>query len=93
MREEQAKLYGAGFARFTEAFNKMQSQGMPATLAASKVIQIAEQMPAPIRVPLGADAEEILQMVRDKSDQEVDEFRLRLLGLDKSPAMTKENKR
>lgn len=92
MTGEQKELCGSGFARFTEAFNKMQTQGMAATLAAGKIIEIAEQIPAPIRVPVGQDAEEILQLVREKSDQEIDEFRLRLLGLDSQLMMKKGNR-
>ena len=45
------------------------------------MIELAEQVPAPSRAPVGADAEEMLRVVREKSDAEQDALRLQLVGL------------
>ena len=50
-------------------------------VAAARVIELAEQNPAPSRASVGADAEEILRVVREKSDAEQDAIRLQLVGL------------
>ena len=85
MTSDQRELYGAAFDRFSAAFNRMQAGGLAADAAAVKVVDAAEQIPAPIRVPVGPDAEEILQMVRQRSDAELDVERMRLVDLDPSP--------
>ena len=51
------------------------------TIAARRVIELAEQVPAPSRAPVGTDAEEMLRAVREKSDAEQDALRLQLVGL------------
>jgi NAD(P)-dependent dehydrogenase (short-subunit alcohol dehydrogenase family) len=81
MTPEQNKLYGERFKRFSESLNRMQSEGLPAAEAAEQVIEIAEHTPAPIRATVGTDAAQILQMVREKSDEELDAFRLKLLNI------------
>ena len=81
MTAEQRELYGTTFAEFTDAMNSMQSSGLSSSAAAAKVIEAAEQQPAPIRVPVGPDAEEILRLVHEQSDEELDELRMRLTGL------------
>ena len=48
---------------------------------ARRVIELAEQAPAPSRGPVGADAEEMLRVAREKSDAEQDALRLQLVGL------------
>jgi hypothetical protein len=45
------------------------------------VVEAAERQPAPIRVPVGRDAEEILKLVHEQSDEQLDELRMRLVGL------------
>jgi len=45
------------------------------------VIELAEQVPAPSRAPVGTDAGEMLRVVREKSDAEQDALRLQLVGL------------
>jgi hypothetical protein len=59
----------------------MQSNGLDSRVAARKVIELAEQVPAPSRAPVGTDAEEMLRVVSAKSDAEQDAFRLQLVGL------------
>ena len=83
MTAQQNQVYGKHFGQFAAALNKMQSSGLPAADAAARVIEISEQTPAPSRATVGKDAEEILQMVRIKSDKELDDFRTTLLNLDK----------
>jgi len=63
MTPEQRDLYGEAFDAFAAALNSMQDRGLPADAAAAKVIEAAEETPAPIRVPVGPDAEEILRLV------------------------------
>jgi len=82
MTDEQRRLYGEAFDAFATALNEMQGSGLAADAAAEKVIEAVEQVPAPIRVPVGTDAEEILELVREKPDAELDELRMRLVGLE-----------
>ena len=82
MTEEQRELYGKHFEQFSFSLNTMQTNGLAAGLAATKIIEIAKQIPAPIRVAVGQDAEEILQLVKERTDTELDEFKMKLLGLD-----------
>ena len=81
MTAEQRQLYGHAFESFAATLNRMQSSGLDSVDAARKVIELAEQVPAPSRAPVGADAEEMLRIVREKSDAEQDAFRLQLVGL------------
>lgn len=83
MTAEQTGLYGKYFEQFAASLNNMQSSGLSAKDAATRVIEISEQEPAPTRAAVGKDAEEILQMVREKTDEELDEFRKQLFGFDK----------
>jgi hypothetical protein len=59
----------------------MQSGGLDSVSAARRVIELAEQVPAPSRAPVGQDAEEMLRLVREKADSDQDAFRLTLVGL------------
>ncbi len=59
----------------------MQNSGLDSAAAARRVIELAEQVPAPIRATVGQDSEEILKLVREKSDTELDALRLKLVGL------------
>jgi hypothetical protein len=79
MTPEQRELYGQTFASFAAALNGMQNSGLDSAAAARRVIELAEQVPAPRRAPVGADAEEMLRVVREKSEQ--DALRLQLVGL------------
>jgi len=81
MTPEQRDLYGQTFQTFTNALNGMQDSGLESAAAARRAIELAEQTPAPLRAPLGPDAEEMLRFVREKSDAEQDAFRLKLVGL------------
>ena len=81
---EQRELYGQAFASFAAALNSMQNSGLDSAAAARRVIELAEQVPAPsplFCMPLRADAEEMLRVVREKSDAEQDALRLQLVGL------------
>jgi len=82
MTPEQRELYGQSFESFAAALNGMQNSGLDSASAARRVIELAEQMPAPIRAPVGQDSEEILKLVREKSDAELDVLRLQLVGVD-----------
>jgi NAD(P)-dependent dehydrogenase (short-subunit alcohol dehydrogenase family) len=81
MTDEQRALYGETFATFTKALNSMQGNGLSAADSAARIIELAEQQPAPTRGPVGEDAEYILQQVREKSDAELDALRLEMVGL------------
>lgn len=82
MTSEQRELYGKAFDTFAKTLNKMQGSGLDSTSAARRVIELAEQVPAPSRGAVGADAEEILRLVREKSDAEQDAIRLHMVGLE-----------
>ena len=86
MTPEQRELYGQTFGTFAAALNGMQNSGLDSvSSAARRVIELAEQMPAPSRAPVGTDAEEMLRVVREKSDAEQDALRLQLVGLELGP--------
>ena len=55
--------------------------GSTSAAATRRIIELAEQVPAPSRAPVGVDAEEMLRCVREKSDAEQDALRLQLAGL------------
>jgi hypothetical protein len=63
--------------------NKIQNSGLPASEAAARIIEISEKVPAPIRAPVGKDAEELLRAVNEKSDEELDIMKAQILGLAK----------
>lgn len=82
MTIEQRELYGKAFDTFAATLNGMQGSGLDSVSAANRVIELSEQVPAPSRGAVGADAEEILRLVREKSDAELDAMRLRIVGLE-----------
>ncbi len=81
MTPEQRALYGQAFSTFATGMNSMQSNGLESASAAKRVVEIAEQVPAPSRAPVGADADEMLRAAREKSDSELDALRLQVVGL------------
>jgi NAD(P)-dependent dehydrogenase (short-subunit alcohol dehydrogenase family) len=81
MTSQQRDLYGETFETFATALNGMQDSGLDSAAAARRVIELAEQTPAPSRAPVGPDSEKMLQFVREKSDAEQDALRLELVGL------------
>jgi NAD(P)-dependent dehydrogenase (short-subunit alcohol dehydrogenase family) len=81
MTAEQRGLYGQSFNTFATTLNGMQSSGLDSVLAATRVIELAEQVPAPSRAAVGTDADEMLRAAREKSDDELDAFRLQIVGL------------
>jgi NAD(P)-dependent dehydrogenase (short-subunit alcohol dehydrogenase family) len=81
MTSQQRELYGETFEAFATALNNMQNSGLDSVSAAKRVIEIAEEAPAPSRAPVGSDAKEMLQVAREKSDAEQDALRLQLAGL------------
>lgn len=81
MTPDQRELYGGTFETFANTLNSMQSSGLESAAAAKRVIELAEQRPAPSRAPVGQDADEMLRAAREKSDAELDGLRLHLAGL------------
>ena len=81
MTAEQRVLYGDAFAAFSATFNSMQSTGLDAPTAAARVIQVAQQQPAPIRVPIGPDAEQLMKAVHEQTDEKLDALRMQVAGL------------
>ncbi|MET4208580.1 hypothetical protein [Bradyrhizobium sp. LA2.1] len=81
MTSDQRALYGQTFDSFAAALNGMQDRGLDSVLAAKRVIELAEQVPAPSRAPVGEDADEMLRFAREKSDAELDALRLQIVGL------------
>ncbi|RQR24613.1 SDR family NAD(P)-dependent oxidoreductase [Burkholderia sp. Bp9142] len=81
MTLEQRLLYEDAFRTFASTLNNMQSAGLDSVIAATRVIELAEAVPAPSRAPVGSDAEEMLRIVREKPDSELDDLRLRIVGL------------
>jgi NAD(P)-dependent dehydrogenase (short-subunit alcohol dehydrogenase family) len=81
MTAEQRELYGKNFDAFAATLNTMQGSGLDSVSAARRVIELAEQVPAPSRGAVGADAEDILRFVHEKSDAAQDAMRLQMVGL------------
>jgi NAD(P)-dependent dehydrogenase (short-subunit alcohol dehydrogenase family) len=81
MTPQQRELYGQVFGTFANHLNSMQGAGLASASAAARVIELAEQTPAPSRGPVGADADEMLRAAREKSDAELDALRLQIAGL------------
>src|SRR3984957_14889638 len=81
MTPEQRELYGKSFDTFATTLNNMQSSGLDSVSAARRVIELAEQLPAPSRGAVRADAEQILRFVHETSDAEQDAMRLHMVGL------------
>jgi NAD(P)-dependent dehydrogenase (short-subunit alcohol dehydrogenase family) len=81
MTPQQLELYGQVFGTFATHLNSMQGAGLDSESAAARVIELAEQTPAPSRGPVGADADEMLRAAREKSDAELDALRLQIAGL------------
>jgi len=81
MTFEQREIYGQTFGKFATRLNSMQSNGLDSASAAKRVIELAEQVPAPSRAPVGADADEMLRAAREKPDAELDALRLKVVGL------------
>ena len=81
MTPVQRELYGPSFATFADKLNGMQSAGLESALAAKRVIELAEQVPAPSIAPVGDDAADMLRAAREMSDAEQDALRLQIVGL------------
>src|SRR5271170_3303179 len=82
MTSEQRELYGKAFDTFAANLNRMQGSGLDSVSAANRVIELSEEVPAPSRGAVGTDAEEVMQLVHEKSDAEQDAARLRMVGLE-----------
>ncbi|MFC3651095.1 SDR family NAD(P)-dependent oxidoreductase [Dyella humi] len=81
MTTEQRELYGQSFSTFADKLNSMQGAGLESVLAAKRVIELAEQVPAPSIAPVGDDAAEMLRTAREMPDAEQDALRLQMVGL------------
>ncbi|WP_095084966.1 SDR family NAD(P)-dependent oxidoreductase [Mesorhizobium sophorae] len=81
MTPEQRALYGHSFGTFADKLNGMQSAGLESVLAAKRVIELAEQVPAPSIAPVGDDAAEMLRAAREMPEAEQDALRLQIVGL------------
>ncbi|WP_372733356.1 SDR family NAD(P)-dependent oxidoreductase [Nocardioides sp.] len=82
MTPSQRELYGDAFTRFAEQFNAKQGEGITALDAASQVIALAEEQPAPSRRTVGPDAAALLRAQQTMTDDELNALRLQLVGLD-----------
>ena len=81
MTAQERDLYGRAFDTFAAKLNSMQWRGLASADAAARVIEVAEQNPAPRLAAVGRDTEEILRAVREQSDAEQDALRLEIVGL------------
>jgi NAD(P)-dependent dehydrogenase (short-subunit alcohol dehydrogenase family) len=81
MTAQERDLYGRAFDTFAAKLNSMQGSGLASAEAAARVIEVAEQNPAPRLAAVGRDTEEILRAVREQSDAEQDALRLEIAGL------------
>jgi NAD(P)-dependent dehydrogenase (short-subunit alcohol dehydrogenase family) len=80
MTPPERDLYGEAFKNYAAKLNSMQGNGLASVDAAKRVIELAEQNPAPRFAPVGPDAEEILRVVRKESDDQQDALRFQIVG-------------
>lgn len=81
MDDDGRQLYGAAFARFSDALNRLQADGLEADAAARVILEAIQAPQAPTRVPVGPDAGELVAAARRESDDTLDAMRLQVLGL------------
>jgi hypothetical protein len=81
MTPPQRQLYGKNIRHVRVQAQQHAGQRSRCRVAAKRVIELAEQVPAPSRAPVGADADEMLRAAREKSDAELDALRLQIVGL------------
>lgn len=81
MTAGQRRLYGKTFSAFVRSSGGLQAEQIEPAVAAARVVELAEQRPAPGRVAVGRHAERILSTVRRSSEAELDALRLKLAGL------------
>ena len=81
MTPAQRALYGPAFDTFATKLNGMQGNGLDAESAAARVIELAEEIPAPSRGAVGPDAELMLRAAREQTDAQLDALRLQIVGL------------
>ena len=77
----QRHLYGAGFAKLSEAINEAQCEKLSADAAADRIVELVEARPAPMREPVGPDAERIRRLVAENSDVEIEKRQFQYIGL------------
>lgn len=77
--EEQSKNYKVAFQNFAERMNSGQSHGLDADAAAKQIIDISLQNPVPIRVPVGEDAKELLEYIKNSTLEQQAEKRLKTI--------------
>ena len=80
MTSKQRELYGKAFATFADRLNSLQAGGIEPSAVAARVIEIAEQHPAPSRAAVGSEAQEMFRMAREKFDAELDKLCLQFVG-------------
>lgn len=81
MSAEERVLYGHDFAVFSDLLNRMQSSGMESINAARAMLEVAEREPPASWAPIGDDAITMLAATRERTDAELDELRLAIVGL------------
>ena len=81
MERKWKERYKQKFRRRAVARMNACDNGLASADAAKRVIDLAEQNPAPRFAPVGPDAEEILRVVRKQSDDQQDALRFQIVGL------------
>jgi len=81
MPPKQRKLYGKLFAAAADRLEMQPPDSLGAAATAARIVEIAEQRPAPSRAAVGATAERILRAARENSDDELDALRMQFAGL------------
>ncbi|MFF3950211.1 hypothetical protein ACFYYN_36180 [Streptomyces sp. NPDC001902] len=79
--DEQRALYGTTFGRFVDGLKKLEAGGMTTEQAVAEMAELIDAVPVPARVPVGEEAKEILRLVRTSPEAELDDLRMRLVGL------------
>lgn len=81
MTAEQRALYGAQLRLVREHTGERRPSAVDLAETAARIIDAAEQVPAPLRVAIGSEAKLMLRAARERSDEELGALRLQLAGL------------
>ena len=81
MTSGQRRIYGKTLGTAAATLSTLTTTDITLAAAAARVVDIAEQHPAPSRIAVGRTAERMLRAAREKPDAELDALRLSLVGL------------
>lgn len=82
MTPDQRKVYGKDFAAFQKRVHDLNTNGIKLSAAAERIIELAERDVVSGRAPIGSEAERLLDVVREKTPDELEEYRRNPVNMD-----------